>query len=60
MLAGLASGAVAYYLSGKDLVYGMIGTGAAVAVTVGADMIPAPKVTDAQRAVLAHYVAVLR
>jgi len=60
MLAGLASGAVAYYLSGKDLVYGMIGTGAAVAVTVGADMISAPKVTDAQRAVLAHYVAVLR
>jgi hypothetical protein len=60
MLAGLASGTVAYYLSGKDLVYGMIGTTAAAAVTVGADMMSAPKVTDAQRAVLAHYVAVLR
>lgn len=60
MLAGLASGTVAYYLTGKDLVYGMISTAAGVAVTLGAEVMTAPKVTDAQRAVLAHYVAVLR
>jgi hypothetical protein len=60
MLAGLASGTVAYYLSGKDLAYGMMGTAAGVAVTVAGDIRTAPKVTDAQRAVLAHYVAVLR
>jgi len=60
LLAGAASGIVVYYLTNNNFLATIAGAAASAAVNTAAEAISTPKTTEAQRAVLAHYVAVLR
>jgi hypothetical protein len=60
LIAGIASAAVVHYLSNNNLRAALWGVAAATAVQAVAAVKAAPAVTDAQKATLAHYVAVLR
>jgi lysozyme family protein len=60
LLAGLTSAVVVHYLTNNNFLATMAGTSASATVGGAAEAITTPRITDAQRALLAHYVAVLR
>lgn len=60
LIAGVASAAVVHYLTNNNLQAALWGVAAAGAVQAAAEVQATPGVTDAQKATLAHYVAVLR
>jgi hypothetical protein len=60
LLAGLTSAVVVHYLTNNNFLATVAGTSTSATVGGAAEAITAPKITDAQRALLAHYVAVLR
>jgi hypothetical protein len=60
LLAGTASGIVVSYLTNNNFLATMAGVSTSAAINTAAEAISTPKTTEAQRAVLAHYVALLR